>query len=61
MRKEREADQSGRGDTRSYERRTDYGRLEKSHGPIREYGGVSTGGTQSYYPSETIAVAEDSR
>uniref|UniRef100_A0A915PUT8 SH3 domain-containing protein n=1 Tax=Setaria digitata TaxID=48799 RepID=A0A915PUT8_9BILA len=56
MRKEREPDQSARG----YERRTDYGRIEKGHGPIRDYG-VSTSAAQSYCPSETITSVEDSR
>uniref|UniRef100_A0A0R3S5A3 SH3 domain-containing protein n=1 Tax=Elaeophora elaphi TaxID=1147741 RepID=A0A0R3S5A3_9BILA len=59
MRKDRESDQSGR-DGRSYERRTDYGRHEKGHGPMREYA-ISSGAAQSYYPSDTIGVVEDSR
>ncbi|VDN90250.1 unnamed protein product [Brugia pahangi] len=59
MRKDREVDQGVR-DARNYDRRCDYGRLEKGHGSMREYG-VSTGTAQSHYPSETIATAEDSR
>ncbi|EJW82301.1 SH3 domain-containing protein, partial [Wuchereria bancrofti] len=59
MRKDREVDQGVR-DARNYDRRCDYGRLEKSHGSMREYG-VSTGVAQSHYPSETIAATEDSR
>ncbi|MCP9258838.1 Peripheral-type benzodiazepine receptor-associated protein 1 [Dirofilaria immitis] len=57
IRKERESEQGAR-DARNYERRTDYSRIEKGHGPIREYN-VLAGGTQPYYPSE--AATEDSR
>lgn len=59
MRKEREPDQSSR-DGRSYERRADYGRHEKGHGLMREYP-ISSGATQSYYPSDNVASIEDSR
>lgn len=60
MRKDREAPDQGARDPRSYERRTDYGRSEKSYGSIREYG-VTTGAVQSYYSPETTATTEDPR
>ncbi|VBB33825.1 unnamed protein product [Acanthocheilonema viteae] len=59
MRKERESDQSVR-DVRNYDRRTDYGRHEKGHGFMRDYT-ISSGATQSYYPSDTVTAIEDLR
>ncbi|VDK81892.1 unnamed protein product [Onchocerca ochengi] len=60
IKKEREPPEQGARDGRSYEKRADYGRPEKGHGPVREYN-VSSGAAQSYYPSETAGAIEDSR
>uniref|UniRef100_A0A158RAW5 SH3 domain-containing protein n=1 Tax=Thelazia callipaeda TaxID=103827 RepID=A0A158RAW5_THECL len=57
--REREAEQIAK-DPRSYDRRMDYGRLEKAPVPMREYG-MPSGGAQPYYPPENIASVEDLR